>query len=1317
MSSMPLSVQKEMAHDVVSNCDSAFIILESKCNIPSSLFSEVSFQGDLFVKLRPNFWSKYRYCSSWGAAEDSEISMKDIILNNSQDDGIKLHPLISNAMSNIMPSGAESRVKTKKLKSNKINKSVVVKCPPPAYEENDEATLKIMSSFSNGPSRSICNIFYDKDPKGRKLGSPVLYIIEDYVGLATDIIKTINFYGESSARGICPVSWPAIELNDTVVLISSIMKNRALSYLIPVMNMIKAKLPESQLNRTSKLSCLMICSSFKTCLKFEEYCHFICPHVKVISIYHSKELDGNTHAEILNGCDIIIATPLSLLRHLANNAINLDSLDTLIFEDGNLLPLFKTFYHEINQVMKSLSNYDLRIIVSSNCWSDELKVFNDSYLVTENNPMPTVITDAPLEAAIYGGVQLSIFHLSNISLKVNKLVELLKAKCSHRTVVFASKHDFDTLYETLISSSETIIAISKKRANMSQEGVLKMWFGNEASFVTLLITDEMLIYVIEEIYNADCIIHFNLPHQSRTEFQLRFMLMRDNFKRYKCDRKQTTCHIFVDDQNDQGLKYIYQFLLRVKNNKITDVISKNSPEYDQLIAYFKNSISSLCFNFKWRGSCGVKNMCPFRHRFDPKLDQIFHPFFPTEGIISFTVGGLHEDYPLEMNIKIKKLKSENQICDFEKSNLELMEELKGVDTRGLSLIIKPEPDTLYLFKHKVNDLRRIRTIPRNGQHVIQFYDLDGNEDVIDFDEDQHILYECPSHIANENKYPRSRAQIVFIGVKPLDKDSEWCRVIRDTILDAVCTTNSGGQTLTPQISGRIVLRIGYTFWLSELEILNETLESGIHQSKVQLLKKNIFLSKQMPLVEHDEVSLNSFYKIAEFFKDHHQYDSHDSSLSIENRIESDKDLDYENLMPMTSAFFNDPYEEVVISNLESPDSFYVQRIKFLDLLTSLEDDIEADVIQNKFIFQNGSNYRKGDLILAKYNGKFRRGKILDSNVEIQILYVDYGTISIVHRSDIIPYNSYILDYFNRLPCQAIKCHLHNVSPIGIEWYVECLDYLNYEVMSYEKIICEIRSTSPEDSFGYSVALFIPDEQNNGIFVCLAQYLYECEYCEIIDATQYCSQTLNYFNTDGFNSDLSSDEGDHVQPPSLNAISAGDQIITSDVNLFSSSNDGMEIKLPEFIKWYESCSELFLTVSWKLIYDAPINPNSLYIRIDKYSVFIRYMEKDSIMHETPIPLILNDLVKPSKTSVVYGKGRSFKLVLVKKSKKIWNAALFSGLSFQWITFDFDRNPEKSHKSNSPLPIDKKAHIAFPEAYFDHSGSEESDEYASSVESLD
>ncbi|CAB4063138.1 TDRD1_4_6_7 [Lepeophtheirus salmonis] len=926
----------------------------------------------------------------------------------------------------------------------------------------------------------------------------------------------------------------------------------------------------------------MICSSFKTCLKFEEYCHFICPHVKVISIYHSKELDGNTHAEILNGCDIIIATPLSLLRHLANNAINLDSLDTLIFEDGNLLPLFKTFYHEINQVMKSLSK--------------------------------------------------------------NKLVELLKAKCSHRTVVFASKHDFDTLYETLISSSETIIAISKKRANMSQEGALKMWFGNEASFVTLLITDEMLIYVIEEIYNADCIIHFNLPHQSRTEFQLRFMLMRDNFKRYKCDPKQTTCHIFVDDQKYQGLKYIYQFLLRVKNNKITDVISKNSPEYDQLIAYFKNR-------------------------------------------------GLHEDYPLEMNIKIKKLKSENQIFDFEKSNLELMEELKGVDTRGLSLIMKPEPDTLYLFKHKVNDLRRIRTIPRNGQHVIQFYDLDGNEDVIDFDEDQHILYECPSHIANENKYPRSRAQIVFIGVKPLDKDSEWCRVIRDTILDAVCTTNSGGQTLTPQISGRIVLRIGYTFWLSELEILNETLESGIHQSKVQLLKKNIFLSKQIPL-------------------DHHQYDSHDSSLSIENRIESDKDLDYENLMPMTSAFLNDPYEEVVISNLESPDSFYVQRIKFLDLLTSLEDDIEADVIQNKFIFQNGSNYRKGDLILAKYNGKFRRGKILDSNVEIQILYVDYGTISIVHRSDIIPYNSYILDYFNRLPCQAIKCHLHNVSPIGIEWYVECLDYLNYEVMSYEKIICEIRSTSPEASFGYSVALFIPDEQNNGIFVCLAQYLYECEYCEIIDATQYCSQTLNYFNTDGFNSDLSSDEGDHVQPPSLNAISAGDQIITSDVNLFSSSNDGMEIKLPEFIKWYESCSELFLTVSWKLIYDAPINPNSLYIRIDKYSVFIRYMEKDSIMHETPILLILNDLVKPSKTSVVYGKGRSFKLVLVKKSKKIWNAALFSGLSFQWITFDFDRNPEKSHKSNSPLPIDKKAHIAFPEAYFDHSGSEESDEYASS-----
>ncbi|CAB4063140.1 unnamed protein product [Lepeophtheirus salmonis] len=91
MSSMPLSVQKEMAHDVVSN-------------------------WDLFVKLRPNFLSKYRYCSSWGAAEDSEISMKDIILNNSQDDGIKLHPLISNAMSNIMPSGAESRVKTKKIK-------------------------------------------------------------------------------------------------------------------------------------------------------------------------------------------------------------------------------------------------------------------------------------------------------------------------------------------------------------------------------------------------------------------------------------------------------------------------------------------------------------------------------------------------------------------------------------------------------------------------------------------------------------------------------------------------------------------------------------------------------------------------------------------------------------------------------------------------------------------------------------------------------------------------------------------------------------------------------------------------------------------------------------------------------------------------------------------------------------------------------------------------------------------------------------------------------------------------------------------------
>ncbi|KFQ72380.1 Tudor domain-containing protein 6, partial [Phaethon lepturus] len=131
-------------------------------------------------------------------------------------------------------------------------------------------------------------------------------------------------------------------------------------------------------------------------------------------------------------------------------------------------------------------------------------------------------------------------------------------------------------------------------------------------------------------------------------------------------------------------------------------------------------------------------------------------------------------------------------------------------------------------------------------------------------------------------------------------------------------------------------------------------------------------------------------------------------------------------------------EDIFITHVEDPWTFYCQLERCADVLAQLTDNIGriSETMTSVETLQ-----KSGSLCLAKYtDNHWYRGVIMKTKPNTEVFFVDFGNTETIKKDHLLPLPSDAFDIL-LLPMQAIKCSLSDISNVPKEattWFKEAV---------------------------------------------------------------------------------------------------------------------------------------------------------------------------------------------------------------------------------------------------------------------------------------
>uniref|UniRef100_A0A8D0FF07 Tudor domain containing 6 n=1 Tax=Strix occidentalis caurina TaxID=311401 RepID=A0A8D0FF07_STROC len=131
-------------------------------------------------------------------------------------------------------------------------------------------------------------------------------------------------------------------------------------------------------------------------------------------------------------------------------------------------------------------------------------------------------------------------------------------------------------------------------------------------------------------------------------------------------------------------------------------------------------------------------------------------------------------------------------------------------------------------------------------------------------------------------------------------------------------------------------------------------------------------------------------------------------------------------------------EDVFITHVEDPWTFYCQLERCADVLAQLMDNIDR---LSETMTSITTSQKSGSLCLAKYTDNcWYRGLITKTKPNTEVFFVDFGNTETIEKDHLLPLPSDACDIL-LLPMQAIKCSLADISNVPKEattWFKQAV---------------------------------------------------------------------------------------------------------------------------------------------------------------------------------------------------------------------------------------------------------------------------------------
>ncbi|GAB0195562.1 putative ATP-dependent RNA helicase TDRD12 [Grus japonensis] len=342
-------------------------------------------------------------------------------------------------------------------------------------------------------------------------------------------------------------------------------------------------------------------------------------HPMLIILGQNKEAARSVK---IQGCEVIVTTPYSVLRLLEHNSLLFFRLCHLVLDEIEVL-----FSDAAEQVFTILECYKKAIIIEKWEYSPHQIIAvgtrwnkHIAYLIKEFMNDPYIVITAMEEASIYGNVQ-QVVRPCMSSERTAVLLKILDFTHNNlqKVLVFTNSVNEAEMVHKALKSNSIISLKTHKGSEFDFKYILEQWTKKYSSGTRVVLDDCMQSLGITD---ATCVIHFSFP--SPRIFGQRLHSMSDNF-----------CNVIKDSSVDQECTKARSVFLLTENNAchalgilryLQHAEAEIPPElYDYSAKILeaeedKKFSRPLCAYLKTFGICKNRTVCPDRHQVNLQID-------------------------------------------------------------------------------------------------------------------------------------------------------------------------------------------------------------------------------------------------------------------------------------------------------------------------------------------------------------------------------------------------------------------------------------------------------------------------------------------------------------------------------------------------------------------------------------------------------------------------------------------------------------------------------------------------------------------------
>ncbi|XP_075721228.1 uncharacterized protein LOC119160144 isoform X3 [Rhipicephalus microplus] len=912
------------------------------------------------------------------------------------------------------------------------------------YFSADFDSCKLPAQLANSKARAVCH--------GSIAPQPITHL--DKTCFDASLKERLRSLGFRRPSCIQSVVWPAVSTGRNVVAVATPHTGKTLAYLIPLVSRMLTEIDYHQLPTGCGPLMLILTSTWQGAHRIYEQVNLLveenakCP--KCCILYAGGSEDGK-EIPIINGCDILVATPHSFLRFLNNYErliVNMYRCCHLVLDDGERL--LDTFTAEVTAVLEEFLECQKKrqsclkfaqIIVCSTMWTSGLDWFLRTYIVQQT---PLVILSSFSEAAIYAAVPTLACYVEPHA-QNDALLNIVKGNASRKVVVCAAERETaiaahhllvsQDLYSLLLHDELPVAKISEVSSEWTSE-------HTKVDMPILVIQDKVL--PLTNIRDADVLVHYDIPELSQFNFGFRYSCIADHMRSFRdkddfYTSERPVVHMILSSNNRSISVQLVEFLNRL-GSKVPDGLAQLASEEKEMRVSSSAELP-LCPNLKAFGRCerqSSESGCSYRHQILPETDHApCWSYLPSQGSVRIAITKVTSASHFYAQILQQWNKPSGPASGNEpevKENLELQEAksllneyFSNVENRvPFDAKATPTVGQVYGLEASANQYERVLVTSVTSSNsapasvTVTHLDYGGHSTV-----SASRLFHLPPKLTMIRPLA---VEVYCCGMQPPDGDLSWT---------FQADFRAHNLFFRKELVGEIVLRLGNTLWLDRLVFQEKLRFAGTRVSlqnmRTTLVKEGFANTNPSHMERLRKMATDAGVTVPALPAEV------EGPSSLNNRL--DTTLKH----PCTTHLDTMDYNHVFLWKVMSPSHFYVQPCKFITNLDELEKNIENAV--RRQTLKKLKSVHTGVLCIARCsNNGWYRGEVKEilNDEEVVVSFHDYGDFETCCVNNLLE----PLPWMLLLPYQALSCSLAGIGPTSGEWSPKAQSVL--EDFGYDK---------------------------------------------------------------------------------------------------------------------------------------------------------------------------------------------------------------------------------------------------------------------------